>query len=438
VNRRNVWQRGEISGLQGASARKRRFVWLLVGLGVIFPAAARARVTTWGDGAWSWFGDPRAVRVVGRYDQTFVGWIDWIGNVVVGQYDARFGVLRAHVIAKLARDDHSNPSLLVEPDKRLSVFFSGHNGSHMYFRTSLRPEDNTAWGPVRRVPSLPGPAGSTYPNPLILPAEHHALWIFWRGPDYSQDYAIRTIDGRWCPARRLILGQPPPSATVPGRRPYVKVDSNGRDTIGIGFSDGHPRETISSIYYFAYRAGALWTAGGRRIARLADAPIATTRADLVYDGRPSGVSAWIHDIAFDRRGRPVIVYATFPSVFNHAYWYARWNGRSWEKHFMTRAGPSISPIGLEQQYSGGLALDHSNPSVVYLSRQVNGWFAIQKWVTGNGGASWRRRWVVQTAGVSNVRPVVPRGPDGGPMGVLWMRGHYGDYRDYQTHIAFTR
>jgi hypothetical protein len=402
-------------------------------------APASARVVHWGDGAWCWFADPRAVHVVGRFDQTFVGWIDWIGNVIVGQSDPRFGVLRTRVLARIPRDDHSSPSLLVEPDNRLTVFYSPHNGRNILYRTSLRPEDNTYWGPERRVPSrLGGPVGNTYPNPVLLPADGNRLWLFWRGPDYSQDFAIRGVDGRWRAARRLIPGRPPPSAIVPGQRPYVKVDSNGSDTIGIAFTDGHPREQVTSIYYAAYRAGALWTAGGRRIATLAHAPIEPRQADIVYNARARRASAWVWDIAFGRDGRPVIVFATFPTVSDHVYWYARWTGHGWRSHLLTHAGPSISPFGLEQQYSGGIALDHANPSVVYLSRRIRGWWAIEKWTTPNGGSSWRHTSVVGDRGVSNLRPVVPRGPAGGPVRVLWMRGRYGTFTSYATSIAFTR
>jgi hypothetical protein len=105
-------------------------------------------------------------------------------------------------------------------------------------------------------------------------------------------------------------------------------------------------------------------------------------------------------------------------------------------HLLTPAGPSISPDTLERQYSGGITLDHNDPSTVYLSRQVGGWFDIEKWTTPNGGWSWHRRVIVDTPGASNVRPVVPRGQAGGPVGLLWLHGHYGSYSTYKTSISF--
>src|SRR5947209_6377031 len=152
-----------------------------------------ATSAVWARGSWCWFADPRAVHVVGQYDQTFAGWIGWDGAITVGAIDPRFGVRRTRVIGHLYHDDHSSPAILVEPDKRLTVFYSAHNGNRMYYRTTLRPEDISAWGPVQHVSSpLLGGFGFTYPNPTILSGESNKLYLFWRGARWGIDYATRT------------------------------------------------------------------------------------------------------------------------------------------------------------------------------------------------------------------------------------------------------
>jgi len=47
---------------------------------------------------------------------------------------------------------------------------------------------------------------------------------------------------------------------VPGQRPYVKVADNGSDAIALAFTDGHPRNVLSSIYYatFPSRADSIY------------------------------------------------------------------------------------------------------------------------------------------------------------------------------------
>jgi hypothetical protein len=386
------------------------------------------RIGILGQGAWSWFQAPVAVNAG---EQTFAGWVDPRGKVVVASYDSRRRVRRRYVVGTVFPDDHSAPAILIEPRRRLTVFWSGHNGSAMYYRTTRLPEDIRYWGPVEQVFSaITGPDGFTYPSPVRLPGERNRLYLFWRGADYSTDYATRTARGRWSPARELI--------SAPTQRPYVKVDSNGNDLIALAYTDGHPRERVTSLYYVAYKRGWLHGASGRRIARLGQGPIPAQQGDLIYDGVARGVSCWVWDVALDARGRPVVVYATFPVVDNHAYWYARWTGRRWVSHFMTFAGPSISPGTLEVQYSGGITLDHSDPSIVYLSRKVRGWFEIERWATVDGGAHWRHTTVVPSGGTDNVRPVVPREALEGPMALLWLRGHYDYYTTFGTWIAYLR
>src|SRR5437763_5692683 len=116
----------------------------------------RAHVRVWLDGSWCWFADPRADHVGGPQGKTFVGWIDWRGHVTVGSYDPNSGVTHTHVVGTLFHDDHGSPAVLVEPDKRLTGFYSGHNGSRMSYRTTRHPENISSWGRTPHVrPTLP-------------------------------------------------------------------------------------------------------------------------------------------------------------------------------------------------------------------------------------------------------------------------------------------
>ena len=142
-----------------------------------------------GKGSWSWFADPRAVDIDSPYDETIVGWIGWTGAVTVAALDPGCGVEQTYVVGHLFHDDHGAPALLVEPDKQITVFWSGHNGRRMNYRTTVNPGDISAWGPVQKIGSrLPGDLGFTYPNPVLLSGEGEKLYLFWRGADYSADY----------------------------------------------------------------------------------------------------------------------------------------------------------------------------------------------------------------------------------------------------------
>jgi PKD repeat protein len=388
-----------------------------------WPASAIGAAHPIGDGAWSWFGDPRAITHDGR---TYVGWVDQEGDVKVSSYDHATGERVTAVLqARLNQDDHANPSLQVRPDGRLVVYYSRHVGPSMHYRVSSQPEDVRSWGAPQTVPTnTPGIRGYTYPNPIRLEDEG-ATYLFWRGGNYNPTFSIQ-LDGEssWSPARTLI--------TMPGERPYVKYDSSGGDTIHVAYTNAHPTEFGNvNIYYARVRAGKIERVGGQQIGSLDD-PITPAEGDLVYDGTEQ---AWVHDVAADSAGNPVIVFASFPSATDHRYHYARWTGLSWDVHQITPAGGSFREDGGSPDYSGGITLDHEDPSRVYLSRQVAaGAWQVETWTTPDGGASWSSQ--ALTAGGKNVRPVSPRGMAafGGDMSVIWMNGAYPSYVTYDTEI----
>jgi hypothetical protein len=378
-----------------------------------------------GDAAWCWFSEPRAVQSGAT---TYFGWISSRGDITVGSYDTSTGQSRSAVLMTgFEVDDHDHPAVLLRPDGKLQAFWSGHNGDQVFTRTSLRIRDVSAWGPLRSVPvRVPGDRVSTYVNPVVLSAERNRLYVFARSGYSHQSFTSTADDGRtWTTARTLI--------EAGDQRPYVKYASDGRATIGMAFTNGHPAETQTSIYYAAYRGGALRRASGMGIAPVSALPIAPAQADLVFRA-PSGRDAWVHDVALDAQGRPRIVFATFAdgNAEDHDYWYAGWTGSRWETRRITAAGGSISDDARQPSYSGGISLDHSDPSVVVLSRPGLQHFEVERWRTADLGRTWSSEAVTVASTQDNVRPVVPRNGSGR---VVWMTGRYGYFTTFRTAAA---
>ncbi|MEQ9440501.1 MAG: BNR-4 repeat-containing protein [Cyclobacteriaceae bacterium] len=399
------------------------------------------------DGSWCWFSDPRALYYEGEHSRTYAGWMDQSGNVMVGYYDHGTQEIHQEVLhEKLEVDDHDNPSLMMDDDGKLLVFYSKHStGEPIYLMKARQAENISDWEPRQELYLNDTTAYAefsntyTYVNPYQLSEEDNKLYLFWRGADFKPNVATSEDGGtNWSKGKILIL----PSRVYRNRRPYVKVSSNNRDQIHLAFTDGHPRdEPTNSIYYMQYHDGALFKADGEKIADFSAIPVSPEATDMVYDASTTGEKAWIWDVTENEEGHPVLTYVRFPNDSTHVYYYALWDGNAWQNHKITEGGSWFpqTPAGeveREPNYSGGVVLDHQDPSTVYLSRQVDGTFEIERWTTDNQGKDWSSQAITQNSAFDNIRPFVIRNyKQEDDLRVLWMNvKHYRHYTDYHTAL----
>jgi hypothetical protein len=231
----------------------------------------------------------------------------------------------------------------------------------------------------------------------------------------------------------------------PNNRPYVKYYSDGKSKIHLIFTDGHPEvEPQNSVFYCYYENGAFWRADGSQICTLEQLPFTPQDASLVYKPSVNSGRAWIADIVV-KDEVPFILYSRHPEKTDHRYHYAHFNQKenTWEDYEICKAGkwfPQTPPGKTEREsyYMGNLTLHPINPNIVYLSREVNNVFEIEKHETGDSGATWAVTPITQNSAFDNVRPYVPRNlPENGTPVVLWMENKkYIHYTDYDTSIKY--
>ena len=392
------------------------------------PTAAPTAPPMGADGAWTYFTDPRAVQVTTPRQLLYSGWVTSVGHIVAGVYDPATKRVSSMVLQnRLQNDDHDNPSVLALPDGRVTYFWSAHNGLFMYYRTTTRPGDIHSFGPLRTLPVKPsGDRLFTYSHPLLLPAEGNRLYLFWRSQFTHQAFATSDDLGQtWSPARILL--------EEPNQRPYVKYASNN-DTIAMAFTRSHPDESPTGIYYMSYSDNAFFRADGTAIGAKEDLPFAPAQTELVVDPAVIGGSAWIMDVAIGADGNPVIVYVATGAT--HRYHYVRYDGKAWHDTVLTDAGPGIATNNREPSYSGGVVLDHSDPTTAYLSRRAGEHNVIEKWRTGDGGTTFTSEVIPQDLTVDNLRPAVPLGlrPED-EVRALWMSGSYRYFTEFTTSIV---
>lgn len=396
------------------------------------------------DGAWCWFQDPRAVYHKGAHERLYVGWVNSKGDIEVASYDlATKETVKSVLHEKLNKDDHANPGILIRPDGRLMVFYTAHSHAKvpMYYRVSEQPEDVRSWGEERAIrANSQGGRGWCYPNPVQLEAEQNRIYLFWRGANWKPNFSVSDNGVDWSEARTLVQEEGREASSI---RPYTKVFSNGKEAIHFAFTDGHPRdEPRNSIYYLCYRGGAFYKADETKVGIMEQLPLRHSAADIVYDGRKTGVRSWVWDLAADGDGRPVVVYTRLPAETDHRYHYARWDGMVWQDHEICAAGKwfPLTPAGKkepEPHYSGGVVLDSADPDTVYLSRPVDGVMEIERWTTGNLGRTWSHEVVTAGSKSDQIRPYVARfSPPGLPSRLVWMdnQGAYVHYTNYHSAI----
>lgn len=387
-------------------------------------------------GGWTWFSDPRAVSYNGY---TYIGYMRGDNHdVVIVAVNESTLTPSAEVVlhAAMENDDHDNPGLYIrQSDHRLIAFYSRHLGSSYYKRvstTSLDTDPTLADGFASEVDLDAALGGSnyTYANPVGTSnadgVAGEVLWVFHREHIAAVAhwyYAVSSNGGMtW-------------SANVDLHTlTYSRVVSNGVGRIDVVASthpNGNDDADVSKVRHL-YRESSAWhksdgtTIGG-------GVPIAKTSMTTVYDS--GGDPVWIWDIAYDSDGHPCIAFVVFASTSDHRYWYAHWTGSAWDTHLIVAAGGYIptAAVGgnpIEAYYSGGMALDHDDPAIVYASIGTGSdeW-QMRRYVTTDHGATWS--YSVLTSGGKNVRPASVR-DHGDELQVVWMTGPYDSYVDYDV------
>lgn len=374
------------------------------------------------EGGWCWFADPRAVYADGK---TTFGFVDRFGNVIAAQYDHATGQTGTFVLhAALQADDHDNPTFLHRAsDQRILAFYSRHVGAELYCRRSTNPNDISQWGPEVNLDGQLGGYQYTYPSPVQL--ADGTIWLFCRQHDPDgQAWWIRSksTDGgaTWTPQQKIIHYTYCKLAVAPdGQR------------IDVVFDDGPQWDPASGVSHLSIVGDHFYSSAGGQL----DPPIPTPsdRWTTVYNGSTSA-PAWVWDIAHDASGHPVCTFAKFLGNFtDHRAMYGRWTGTAWQVTEICPMGPGL--YADQPWYSGGVVLDHEDPGVVYVSRQVAGQWEIWRYRTSDGGLTFTGEAVTRDSAVPQLRPVVSRRHLLTGLAVLWLAGRYTAYTDYDQVVC---
>lgn len=394
------------------------------------------------EGAWCWFGDPRALHYKsenGNINKTYIGYIDIHGNIKAMQYDFNKNMQEEILIRSCFQpDDHNNPTFLVLPDERIMIFYSRHTDEPcFYYRVSREPGDITTLGEEKRIETE---NNTTYPSPFILSDDPNHFYLCWRGIGWHPTIARLSLpDSK---DNVTITWGPHQIVQSTGARPYAKYASNGKDKIYMTYTTGHPDNELPNFIYFNYiniNSQQLEDIDGNILSNISEKPFRIDKSDEYVGKYPNTVvdnspeRDWVWQIAMDSQEKPVIAMVRINEDKNqHAYYYVRWTGKKWRKSFLADAGGHFHQSDdIEKCYSGGMTIDPTNTNIIYCSVPQRGKYGnvyeIIRYTLDEDGRVVSKEAMTNNSPLNNVRPYLIPGSENTPLRLTWMHGNYYDW-----------
>ncbi|MDK9683414.1 glycoside hydrolase family 88 protein [Pseudoalteromonas shioyasakiensis] len=389
---------------------------------------------------WCWFQDPRAII---QNDKLIIGGVagNGIGDAAVGVYDLNSNQLlgRSTLQAHFEHDDHNSPVFYARPDGQVLTVYAKHNTEKKHYYRTSTSDNYLNWGPEK---VLESPANVTYMNLYNL-SDEDTLYNLYRGIDWNPTYVTSKDGGLTWSNEHIHLIQ----NEVEGyQRPYARYAGNGKDTIGLSFTDAHPRDFGNSIYYAEFRYGNFYKVDGTLIKNLKeDGPLKPSEAEKLFQGGGGDYrsnelsaekSAWTSSVAFDKNGYPHIAYTYYINNQDQRYRLASWDGKQWHDREIAYAGSRL--YDREASYTGLVSLEPNNPNHVVISTNVD----------PNTGKALDMPHQIFRANIQlndetdtihweqltndphneNLRPMIVNGKNHNV--ILWLQGQFNTYTDY--------
>jgi hypothetical protein len=164
------------------------------------------------------------------------------------------------------------------------------------------------------------------------------------------------------------------------------------------------------------------------------------------NGTQQFTRAWTTDLELDSSGNPFAIITlrandvpvNTTGYNDHRFFYARYDGTQWNVHQLAKAGARL--YSSEQDYTGLVALDPSDPNTLYMSSTIDprndaalANHEIVRGVTSDVGATWSWTPITFNSQMDNLRPTIAHWE--GHTALLWMRGTYQSMFVYDLDIV---
>lgn len=424
--------------------KKYMFIVLFMLVGV---SKAQEITTFMKNGGWCWYQDPRVLINNGKL---IIGGVDGQnGDVRLGVFDLVSKKIEGAVVLhdKFQKDDHDVPALYVRPDGSLLAMWAKHANEKIHYYNSSSPTDYLKWGDRKEFHhNYEHKTGVTYMNLYYLENEDLLYNFFRDGLNFNPTYMTSKDQGEtWGNRTHFIAND------VGGRqRPYTRYAQIDKNTIGISYTDGHPRQYGNSLYYAVFKEGTFYTIDGAKIKDLSDGPLHTSDGEKIYTGSETKEkpvdcesvpnSAWTCAMGKDAKNNPRIGYSLYLNNNDHRFRIASWDGEEWNDREIAYAGKCL--YTKESSYTGLMAFDPEDPTKVYISTDVDpttgedleGTHEIYVATIGATDSISTIKWdaITTNSEYRNIRPIVVA--NNGYKALVWLSGPWNTYKDYDVDV----
>ncbi len=409
---------------------------------------SKASYTFQHDGGWCWYQDP---RVIISGDKLVVGGIDGIsGDVRVSIFDLISKKLDGEVVLHkgLQRDDHDSPVFYIRPDGSLLAVWAKHGNDKIHRYKISSPDNYLEWSELKEFHHVYNkPNGVTYMNLYYMENEKKLYNFFRDGFTYNPAYLTSEDHGEsWSNSTHFIAND------IKGRqRPYARYNQIDNNTVGVSYTDGHPRQYGNSLYYVEFRGGKFYNVDGTLLHSIEDGPLRTGMGEKLYQGsesysKPAGCesvpnSAWSCATGKDDKGNPHLGYTLYLNDDDHRFRIASWDGSKWNNREIAYGGTCLYTI--ESSYTGLMAFDPTDPTNVFISSDVDpstgkslgGVHEIYQAKIGPTDDITTIKWkAITTNSIQrNIRPIVAANDK--HKVVVWLHGMWDTFTHYSVDVV---
>ncbi len=378
------------------------------------------------DGAYTWWTNALALRYVGQKDKTYLSYVNENGQMSVTSLDHETGQYVTFTLANFEKDDHNSAALGILPDGKILAVYARHSADKLIRWRISDVEDISNFTEEKSITS----AGSvTYIQLHRIGQTKYR--IFYR---YSMNnWATRVYDYSTDSWTEEVVWLNEPN----GGQYYLWTQADKtRGKINV-FMTCHPNNGKDQAIRYGYfdQDGNIYTTGGKHIGDLntSKASMLTPRDfDAAYVPEEVQLKTRLFDTSF-MGDKVACLFGVFTGPENCSYKYCYYEASTgeWVLETVTDSGWAAVP---GNRYFGGISFDKKDMQTLYVSKEKDGVWSIEKWVTSDYGKTWTHT-VLDTSDTDVlIRPIIPFNAHD-DTDVIYMKGKYPTYLTYDTDLV---